>query len=125
SSPQLADVLNRVRQPFNNNALALLAAEVALEDQEHVRKSVELNTRERTRLVAELQKIGPKVLPSQAHFLAIAFGRGAKPIHEKLLNQGVIVRPMASYGLAEYLRVTIGTEAENNRFLAALKEAVK
>jgi histidinol-phosphate aminotransferase len=125
SSPELADVLNRVRQPFNNNALALLAAEVALDDQEHVRKSVELNTRERARLTTELKALGLKVMPSQANFLAIGFGREAKPIHEKLLNQGVIVRPMASYGLAEYLRVTIGTEAENRRFISALKEALQ
>jgi histidinol-phosphate aminotransferase len=125
SSPQLADVLNRVRQPFNNNALALLAAEVALDDQDHVRKSVELNTRERARVVAELKALGLNVLPSQANFLAIGFGREAKPIHERLLNQGVIVRPMASYGLAEYLRVTIGTEAENRRFVTALKAALQ
>src|SRR5205085_6358712 len=125
SSAQIADLLNRVRQPFNNNSLALLAAEVALEDQEHVRATVELNTRERARLAAELKALGLTVLPSQGNFLAIGFGREAKPIHQQLLNQGVIVRPMASYGLAEHLRVTIGTEAENRRFAAALKEALK
>ncbi len=125
SSVQIADLLNRVRQPFNNNSLALLAAEVALEDQEHVRRSVELNTRERARVADELTSLGLRVLPSQGNFLAIGFGRDAKPIHQHLLSKGVIVRPIASYGLPEFLRVTIGTEAENARFVATLKEALQ
>lgn len=124
SSAALADVLNRVRQPFNNNSLALLAAEVALDDQDYVQRSVELNTRERARLAEALRGMGLSVLPSQANFLAIGFGRDAKPIHQGLLEQGVIVRPIASYGLPEYLRVSIGTEAENDRFLAALRKVL-
>jgi histidinol-phosphate aminotransferase len=123
SSPELADLLNRVRQPFNNNSLALLAAEIAIEDQDHVQKSVELNARERARLVNELEGMGLTVLPSQANFLAIGFGRDAKPVHQHLLSKGIIVRPIASYGLPEFLRVTIGTESENRRFVAALKDA--
>ncbi|HVU82346.1 MAG TPA: histidinol-phosphate transaminase, partial [Rhodanobacteraceae bacterium] len=124
SSPQVADLLNRVRQPFNNNSLALLAAEVALEDQEHVRRSVELNTHERARLTRELTDMGLRVLPSQANFLAIDFAREAKPIHQGLLERGIIVRPMASYGMPAFLRVTVGTEPENTRFLAALRSVL-
>lgn len=124
SSPELADVLNRVRQPFNNNSLALLAAEVALEDQDFVQRSVELNTRERARLTEALQGMGLTVLPSQANFLAVGFGRDAKPIHQGLLERGVIVRPVASYELPQFIRVSIGTEAENDRFIAALKEVL-
>ena len=124
SSPEVADLLNRVRQPFNNNSLALLAAEVALEDQAHVSKSVELNTRERTRLARELSEMKLRVLPSQANFVAVDFARDAKPIHQGLLERGVIVRPMASYAMPNFLRVTLGTEAENNRFLAALREVL-
>ncbi len=120
SSAALADVLNRVRQPFNNNSLALLAAEVALDDQDYVARSVDLNTRERARLTRELGKRGLRVLPSQANFVAIDFGRDAKPIHQGLLEQGVIVRPLASYEMPTFLRVSIGTEAENERFLEAL-----
>ena len=125
SSIELADLLNRVRQPFNNNSLALLAAEVALDDQDHVRRSVELNTRERARLAKELAEFGLTVLPSQANFLAIGFGRDAKPIHQGLLSRGVIVRPIASYELPQFVRVTIGTETENDRFLSALKEVLR
>lgn len=125
SSAPIADLLNRVRQPFNNNSLALLAAEVAVEDQDFVQKSVELNTRERARLVKELKALGLTVLPSQANFLAIGFGRDAKPIHQGLLERGIIVRPIASYDMPQFLRVSIGTEVENDRFLAALKAVLK
>ncbi|MFA5937985.1 MAG: histidinol-phosphate transaminase [Sinimarinibacterium sp.] len=124
SHPNVADLLNRVRQPFNNNSLALLAAEVALDDQGHVRTSVDLNTRERARLTRELQTLGLRVLPSQANFVTVDFHRDAKPVHQGLLERGVIVRPMGSYGMPTFLRVTVGTEAENDRFLAALKEAL-
>jgi histidinol-phosphate aminotransferase len=121
SSAPLADLLNRVRQPFNNNSLALLAAEIALDDADYVRESVALNTRERARLAQALQAMGLTVLPSQANFLAIGFGRPAAPIHQGLLEQGVIVRPVASYALPTFLRVSVGTESQNDRFLHALR----
>ncbi len=124
SSPELADILNRVRQPFNNNSLALLAAEVALEDQEFVERSVALNTRERARLTDALRAMKLTVLPSQANFLAIGFGRDAKPIHQGLLERGVIVRPLASYDMPQFLRVSVGAEIENDRFLKALAEVL-
>lgn len=124
SSPEVADLLNRVRQPFNNNSLALLAAELAIQDQDFVRQSVELNTRERARLTRELTALGLKVLPSQANFIAVDFAREAKPIHQGLLERGVIVRPMASYQMPSFLRISIGTERENNRFLDALRSVL-
>ncbi|HWU67450.1 MAG TPA: histidinol-phosphate transaminase [Stenotrophobium sp.] len=125
SSAGMADLLNRVRQPFNNNSLALLAAEVALEDQEHVNRSVALNLRERSRLAAALAAMGLQVLPSQANFLAIGFNRDAGPVHQALLARGIIVRPVASYDMPQFLRVSIGTESENDRFLAALHDILK
>ena len=125
SSVEMADLLNRVRQPFNNNSLALLAAEVALEDQEHVRRSVELNIRERARLTQALESMGLRVLPSQANFLAVGFQGDAAPVHQALLARGVIVRPVASYDMPKFLRVSIGTEVENDRFLHALQDALK
>lgn len=125
SHPQVADLLNRVRQPFNNNSLALRAAEIALDDTEFVERSVALNREQKQRLEGELAGLGLTVLPSQANFLAIGFGRDAAPIHQGLLERGVIVRPMKSYAMPEFLRVTIGTEAENNRFLAALKDVLQ
>ena len=105
-------------------SLALVAAEAALADQEHVRKSVELNSSERIRVGAELQKLGLRVLPSQANFLTVDFGRDAAPIHKGLLERGVIVRPMGSYGMPSFLRVSMGTVREDDRFLAALREVL-
>ena len=125
SHPTVADLLNRVRQPFNNNSFALIAAEAALDDQDFVRRSIELNTVERKRLDRELKGRGLKVLPSQANFLTVGFGRDAKPIHQGLLERGIIVRPMGSYGLPQFLRVTVGTAAQNDRFLQALDSTLK
>jgi histidinol-phosphate aminotransferase len=121
SHPTVADLLNRVRQPFNNNSLALLAAELALADQAHVQAAVELNNRERALMQSALEGMGLSVLPSQANFLTVDFGKEAKPIHQGLLERGFIVRPMASYGLPTFLRVSIGTESQNAGFIAALK----
>lgn len=124
SHPMVADLLNRVRQPFNNNSLALLAGELALDDQAFVRSSVELNTRERARMVKQLSAMGLSCIPSQANFVSIGFGRDASPIHQGLLERGLIVRPMGSYALPEYLRVTVGSESDNTRFLNTLKDVL-
>ena len=123
--PTLTDLLHRVRQPFNNGSLALLAAELALEDSEHVARCVQLNTLERTRVSKALKDMGLRVLPTQANFVTVDFGRPSAPILQALLEQGVIVRPMGSYLLPNFLRVSIGTEEENDRFLASLAKALK
>ena len=125
SHASVADLMNRVRQPFNNNSLALLAGEVALDDDDFVRRSVELNRTQRVRLERELKGLGLTVLPSQANFLAVGFGRDAAPVHQGLLERGGIVRPMKSYELPQFLRVTVGTESENTRFLTALTEVLQ
>jgi histidinol-phosphate aminotransferase len=124
SHPSVADLMNRVRQPFNVNSLALMAGEAALDDDEFVRRSVELNTRERARLARELAALGLTVLPSQGNFVAVGFGRDARGVHQGLLERGIIVRPMGSYELPQFLRVTVGTEAQNTRLLAALKDVL-
>jgi histidinol-phosphate aminotransferase len=124
SHPAVADLMNRVRQPFNVNSLALVAGEAALDDEDFVRRSVELNRAQRARLERELKALGLAVLPSQANFLAVGFGREAAPVHQGLLERGVIVRPLASYEMPQFLRVTVGNEAENTRFLAALKQVL-
>jgi histidinol-phosphate aminotransferase len=124
SHPAIADLLNRVRQPFNNGTLVLAAAEAALDDQEHVARYVALNERERSRMTAELQAMGLVALPSQANFVAVDFKRDTTPIYQSLLQRGVIVRPMASYEMPTFLRVSIGTEVENARFLEALKDVL-
>ncbi|MGQ0530489.1 MAG: histidinol-phosphate transaminase [Panacagrimonas sp.] len=125
SHPTVADLLNRVRQPFNNNSFALIAAEAALDDQDFVHTSIALNTEQRGWLDAALKQRGLTVLPSQANFVTVGFGRDAKSIHQGLLERGIIVRPMGSYGLPEFLRVTVGSAQQNDRFLAALDQALK
>ena len=120
SSPVVADLFNRVRQPFNMNSIALFAADVALEDQDHVRRSVALNASEKTRLRNQLVQLGIRLLPSQTNFLTAGFGRDCSALHRALLERGIIVRPMGSYGLPEYLRITVGTVRQNDRFLEAL-----
>ena len=79
---------------------------------------------ERARFVKELTAMGFAVLPSQANFVTIDFARDAKPIHQGLLEKGVIVRPMASYAMPTFLRVSVGTAAENTRFFDALKAVI-
>src|SRR5690606_29167135 len=125
SHPALADVLNRVRQPFNCNAPALAAAEAALDDSDHIEDSKSLNTAGLAQLVEGVQQLGLKFIPSVANFLAIDCGREAAPVYQALLREGVIVRPIAGYGLPDYLRVTVGLAQENERFLAALAKVLK
>lgn len=121
SNPQVADLLNRVRQPFNNNALALAAAQVALQDQAHVAASVALNDEGMVYFHDSLPALGLSTLPSQANFVCVDFARPAQPIYQALLRQGVIVRPLDGYKLPRHLRITIGTPDENRRCVEALK----
>lgn len=123
SHPQIADVLNRVRQPFNVNSLAMTAAVAALEDDEHVRASAELNQRGMRQLESAFRAMGLDYIPSAGNFISVEVGEAAR-VYEALLRRGVIVRPIAGYGLPRHLRVTVGLQAENDRFLAALAAAL-
>lgn len=124
SHPELAGLLNRARQPFNSNSLALAAAEAALDDEAHVRRSVGNNRDGLAQLRAGLDALGLRCLPSQANFLCFDLGRPAAGVYDALLRQGVIVRPLGSYGLPHWLRVTVGTPDGNTRFLGALKSCL-
>jgi histidinol-phosphate aminotransferase len=124
SSPQIADVLNRVRQPFNVNSVALAAAAAALADHEHVERSVQLNGEGMRRLTDGFSGLGLGYIPSVGNFVCVDLGRPAAPVYEALLREGVIVRPVASYGMPNHLRVTVGLPDENERFLKALEKAV-
>ncbi|MBI3178234.1 MAG: histidinol-phosphate transaminase [Deltaproteobacteria bacterium] len=119
-APKLIDYLNRGRQPFNTNSLAQAGALAALDDAEHVARCVALNRKEMARLVPELRKRGLGVTDSVANFVLVDFGRDVREIFEKLLRQGVIVRPMVNYGLPTSARITIGTPEQNDRLMAAL-----
>ena len=123
ASAEIADLMNRVRQPFNCNNLALAAATAALEDHEFVARSYALNRAGMEQIIAGLKCFGFLQIPSHGNFLTFKAGDAAA-LNQKLLKQGVIVRPLAGYGMPEWLRVTIGTEAENQRFLEALDKAV-
>ena len=123
ASAEIADLMNRVRQPFNVNNLAIAAAIAALDDHLFVAESYELNRRGMEQLVAGLKRLGLEHIPSHGNFVTFRVGDGAA-VNQKLLKQGVIVRPIGGYGLPEWLRVTIGTEPENARFLEALEKAL-
>lgn len=120
SSAVIADVLNRVRQPFNVNSLALAAACAALDDLDYLAHSRSLNNAGLLQLQDGLLALGLGWIPSKGNFLAIDMGQDAAPINQALLREGVIVRPVANYGMPRHLRVTVGTAAENSRFLEAL-----
>lgn len=123
-SAAVADLMNRVRQPFNCNNLALAGAIAALDDAEFLTESYKLNAAGMQQIVAGLDALGLKHLPSHANFVTFHIADAAG-VNQKLLKQGVIVRPLAGYAMHDWLRVTIGTEAENARFLEALKLAVQ
>jgi histidinol-phosphate aminotransferase len=119
----IADLLNRVRQPFNVNSLAQTAALAALEDTQYVEDSRVLNREGRRQLEAGLQALRLRYLPSRGNFVLFEAG-DAMAVYQALLRQGVIVRPVANYGLPAWLRVTVGTAQENERFLASLARSV-
>ncbi|NMG33112.1 histidinol-phosphate transaminase [Azoarcus sp. TTM-91] len=121
--PDVADLMNRVRQPFNVSSLALVAAEAALGDQEFIARSADLNRRGMAQISAALDELGLEWIPSAGNFLTFRAGKAAA-VDAALLRQGVIVRPIAGYGMPEWLRVTIGLPEENLRFIDALRAAL-
>ncbi|TXL14510.1 histidinol-phosphate transaminase [Methylococcaceae bacterium HT4] len=121
SSPELADILNRVRQPFNNNALALAAAEVAIQDTEYLAATVALNNAGMQFVTDAFSAMGLPWIESVGNFVAVDLQREAARINTALLHKGVIVRPVANYEMPNHLRISIGTEAENAFFINALK----
>ncbi len=123
ASAEVADLLNRVRQPFNANVAALAAAEAVLDDQEYLQRSVQVNSAGMVQLIQGLDQLGLGYIPSFANFITVDCGQAAMPVYESLLREGVIVRPLGIYNLPNHLRVTIGTEAENKRVLAAFAKA--
>lgn len=121
--PEIVGYLNRVRAPFNVNAIAQAAARAALEDQDHLRRYVELNRVERARVGEALRALGLEVAPSQANFVLANFRRPGREVYDALLRKGVIVRPMPA-PIDTWLRITVGFPEENDRMLAAVRELV-
>ena len=123
SSTEIADYLNRVRQPFNVNSVALAAAEVALQDKDHLAKSIEMNVQGMQQFVSACEAMGLEYIPSVANFISIKVGK-ADAVYEGLLHKGVIVRPVANYEMPEFLRITVGTENENDLCINAMDEVL-
>ncbi len=120
SHPDIANLLNRVRQPFNNNSLALVAAETALQDVQYIEHSVEVNHSGMKQMILAFDDMGLEFIPSKGNFICVDFEQPADDVYQSLLEAGVIVRPVANYGMPNHLRVSIGTESENSRFINEL-----
>ena len=128
AQPPLTDLLNRVRQPFNVNSLAQAAAVAALGDVAFLQRSAELNRDGKAQLVAAFERMGLEYVKSSGNFVMVRVGTddgaGAR-VNLAMLKQGVIVRPVANYGLPQWLRITIGLPEENAACIAALEQALK
>ena len=120
---RVAELMNRVRQPFHVNSISLAAAAAGLNDDDFVRRSCELNVIGMQQITQGLSKLGLSFIPSFGNFISVNVGDAAK-IFQQLLQRGVIVRPVAGYGMPAFLRVSTGLEAENARFLDALKASL-
>ena len=124
SHPDLADVLNRIRQPFNVSVPALAAAAAAFDDHEHLQKTLALNHAGIARLREGLGALGIAAPPSAGNFVLADIGRAASPVDQALLREGVIVRPLENYGLPNHLRISTGTVEQVERLLAAMAIAI-
>jgi histidinol-phosphate aminotransferase len=114
-------LMNRIRQPFNVNALSQVAALAALDDENHVLECVRMNEAGRAYLYDEFRTLGVKYVPSRANFILVDVGRNAADIYQKLLHEGVIVRPLTAFGMETALRITVGTPDENRRLVKGLR----
>jgi len=123
ADPQVAEVMNRVRQPFNVNHLAMVAATAALDDVEFIEKSRSVNAAGLEQLARGFEKLKLDYIPSRGNFITVRVG-DADRIYKALLAEGVIVRPITGYGMPEHLRVTVGLPEHNERFLDALARAL-
>ncbi len=121
ASTEVAELLNRIRQPFNVNNFALAAAAASVDDDQFVAYIRQINSDGRKQLIDELTGLGLRCMPAYGNFVTVRLDH-ATQICEKLMAEGVIVRPLAGYGLADWLRVSVGTEHENQRFVDALKK---
>ena len=125
ANPELANILNRVRQPFNVNSFGLAAAAVALKDDAFVSASVAVNNEGMKALLSSIEGLGLKYIPSYGNFLTVEFEQEGIEIYQRLLRRGIITRPVGGYNLANHLRISIGIENENTRFIEALHAVMR
>ncbi len=121
SHPEVADLMNRIRPPFNVNSLALVAAIAALDDTEHLNNTVKTNAAGLIQLGTAFESMGLETIPSVANFISVDLKKPAAPVYDALLHHGVIVRPVANYGMPNHLRITIGTKEQNQKFINGLE----
>jgi histidinol-phosphate aminotransferase len=124
SSPEIADLLNRLRPPFNVTTLGLCAATAVLDDEQFIETSCQVNRDGMAQLEKGLAALGLNYIPSVGNFIAIEMPGNVNEIYQALLHKGVITRPIGVYEMPNHLRVTIGTEKENQKFLTALSEVL-
>ena len=117
SHSAIAELMNRVRQPFNVNSLAMSAAEAAIGDVEHVQQSVQLNQSGMQQLIDAFNALGLQYIPSVGNFICVEVGSDSLKVYKRLLQHGVIVRPLSNYGMPNHLRITTGLSTENARFI--------
>ncbi len=122
--PEITDILNRVRQPFNVNAMALAAATAVLEDEDYLHRSVEMNAAGMLQLEQGFDRLGLSYIPSRGNFVCVDTQQDGAALYQRLLREGVIVRPVANYGMPNHLRVSIGLAEENARFLEAMAKVL-
>ena len=120
SQPEVADLMNRVRQPFNVNSIALTTAVAALDDRGHIENSIKVNTDGMLQLTQAFDSMGLHYIPSQGNFVCVDLQQPGMDIYNQLLKQGVIVRPIDNYGMPNHLRITVGLEEENAKFISVL-----
>ncbi|NMA63989.1 MAG: histidinol-phosphate transaminase [Syntrophomonadaceae bacterium] len=125
TTPEIAEAVNRVREPFNVNSLAQAAAAAALDDTEHLKRSRELNQQGKEYLYQEFEKMGLSYVPTETNFIFVDTGRDCQEVFQQLLPQGVIVRTGDIFGYPTSIRVTIGSQTENQRFIENLKRILE
>jgi len=125
SHPDIADLLNRVRMPFNVNSLGLVAAHAALSDEAYIAESCRLNKQGLQQLSAGFEALGLSYIPSVGNFISVDMGQEAMPIYDALLHEGIIVRPIAGYNMPNFLRVSVGLADQNTALLVALKKVME
>lgn len=124
SNSEIADLLNRIRQPFNVNSLSLAAATVAVNDDDYLVQAKQINDAGMTQLLSGFEAMGLTSIPSKGNFITVDVAQKGDDVFEALLRRGVIVRPVTNYGLPNHIRVSIGLEKENQRFLTALSNVL-
>ena len=125
SSVEIADFLNRVRQPFNVNSLAMTAAITALSDTQHLADTLEMNKAGIEQYHQACIELGLEWIPTAANFISINVKQNGREVFEKLLQRGIIVRPVDNYGMPDFIRITVGSKEENQRCIEALMEVLQ